>query len=89
MSSSVNLDSCTFDGPTGSSYGFLLYDELDQTYCDLAESPILKDLELLAYAKESQQDVVRCILQYVRCHKKSMIINRTTYEWDKIKDIIS
>lgn len=89
MSRSVSLDSCTFDRPTGFNYGFILYDELDQTYCALLESPIFDDLELLAYAKKSEQDLVRCMLGYVRCDKQSMIINGTTYEWDKIKDIIS
>ena len=83
------LLSTTFvDMSVETSYGYRLFDDYGQTYCNIGSYLIEDDLELLQFAMENSDDYSRTLFKFLIEDQKGLNINNSWYDFDEIKHIL-
>lgn len=91
MSSKVTLVSTKFESVTGTTFGFRLYDDYGQTYCnnmDAAEWSVMDDMKLLNFALENITDESDKILDNLKDMSEGITINGNYYDYEEIEQYL-
>jgi hypothetical protein len=91
MSNKASLLATSFEDCTGKSYGFRMYDDYAQTYCNSMEGNTLKipplellDLIISEYSDEIIDDIIMSIWET----NSGMYINDDWYEYKDLKETL-
>lgn len=87
MSDRATIEPTEFQNQrTGSkTFGVRVYDGYGQTYDNTWDSIPDDDMDVLDKVKESDDEVIVAILDFVQEHKKSIDIGGEVYQWAQIK----
>ena len=90
MGNQVNFEPTKFENVRSgdTSMGFRAYDDYGQTYGNTFESIPDDDLEFLQMVKDSDDENVSGILDYLEENEEGCMIGGTWYDWEEIKDVI-
>lgn len=88
MSSKVYLKSTKFESMGETTYGFRMYDDYEKTYNNCSEAFIEDDLDLLRYAKETEDEDIDGMLYFIVENEEGIEINGTWYDFEQIKEIL-
>lgn len=69
------------------TYGYRMYDDYGQTYCNLWESIPDDDLEIVRLALEDGDDIAQSMFGFILEHGYGLYIGGEWYGWDKIKHL--
>jgi len=96
MSNRVTIQPTEFKniGGNESTFGVRVYDDYGQSYDNTWGLLILKDMpkndmEILKRVLDSDDEVVKAMMDFVEENKNGIYIGDMWYDWDEIKDCFS
>lgn len=86
----VTLQPIVFENhPQGDkTYGYCIYDDHGQTYCNTWESIPDDDLEILGKVINDGDEIAQSILSYVLDCARGLYIGDMWYNWDQIEHLL-
>jgi hypothetical protein len=69
------------------TYGYRIYDNHGQTYCNTWESIPDDDVEILSMIMEDGDDIAQDILSFMHEQGSGLYIGDEWYDWDEIKHL--
>jgi hypothetical protein len=91
MGNRITVVATEFKTKAGDTYGYRMYDDYGQTYCNLFDESIMSmpDLEILGQVVDNLDDVSKAMVDHCNEMQQGIMVNDNWYDYDEIKDIIS
>ena len=69
------------------TYGYRIYDDCGQTYCNTWEFIPDDDLDILRQVLEDYDETAQAMLTYISDSECGLLIGQEPYSWDRIKHL--
>jgi hypothetical protein len=70
------------------TFGFRMYDDYNQTYCNNWDSIPKNDFDILELVIESEDAKVNSMFDYMEENEVGVNINGTYYKWEEVKGLL-